>query len=60
MKPILPTWALINGRLVAAGLSKTPPISLMPGLAGVCAIVTMGKKSRHNPISQAVNRRKNP
>ena len=35
-------WALINGRLVKSGFSEWPPISLMLGLAGACAIVTMG------------------
>jgi uncharacterized membrane protein YcfT len=38
----LAAWALINGGLVASGLSEMPLVSLMLGLAGACAIVTMG------------------
>src|SRR5689334_3245082 len=38
----LATWALVNGGLVALGLSEMPLVSLMLGLAGACAIVTMG------------------
>jgi uncharacterized membrane protein YcfT len=38
----LATWALVNGGLVALGLSEMPIVSLMLGLAGACAIVTMG------------------
>jgi uncharacterized membrane protein YcfT len=38
----LAAWALINGGLVALGLSEMPLVSLMLGLAGACAIVTMG------------------
>jgi len=34
-------WALIDGSLVAAGLSKTPGISLFLGLAGAVAIVSI-------------------
>ena len=37
----LAAWALINGGLVASGLSEMPLVSLMLGLAGACAIVTM-------------------
>jgi uncharacterized membrane protein YcfT len=35
-------WALINSALVALGVSEWPGISLMLGLAGACAIITMG------------------
>ena len=38
----LALWALVNGGLVALGFSEWPLISLMLGLAGACAIVTMG------------------
>jgi uncharacterized membrane protein YcfT len=38
----LAAWALINGSLVASGCSEWPLISLMLGLCGACAIVTMG------------------
>jgi uncharacterized membrane protein YcfT len=38
----LALWALIDGGLVAAGFSEWPLISLALGLAGACAIVTMG------------------
>jgi uncharacterized membrane protein YcfT len=38
----LAVWALINGGLVAMGVSELPIISLALGLAGACAIVTMG------------------
>jgi uncharacterized membrane protein YcfT len=38
----LAIWALVNGGLVALGLSEWPLISLALGLAGACAIVTMG------------------
>ncbi|MFL6816473.1 MAG: acyltransferase family protein [Bradyrhizobium sp.] len=38
----LALWALINGGLVASGFSEIPPISLMLGLSGACAIVTIG------------------
>ncbi len=38
----LAAWALLNGGLVAAGLSEWPLISLMLGLAGAGAIVTLG------------------
>jgi uncharacterized membrane protein YcfT len=38
----LAAWALINGGLVFIGLSEWPLISLMLGLAGACAIVTIG------------------
>jgi uncharacterized membrane protein YcfT len=38
----LAAWALVNGGLVAMGLSEKPIISLLLGLAGACAIVTMG------------------
>ena len=37
----LALWALINGGLVAAGFSEWPLISLVLGLAGACAIITM-------------------
>ncbi len=38
----LAAWALLNGGLVAEGLSEWPLISLMLGLAGAGAIVTLG------------------
>jgi uncharacterized membrane protein YcfT len=38
----LAVWALVNGGLVASGVSERPIISLALGLAGACAIVTMG------------------
>ena len=38
----LALWALINGGLVASGFSEWPLISLALGLAGACAIVTIG------------------
>jgi uncharacterized membrane protein YcfT len=38
----LALWALVNGGLVAAGLSEWPLISLSLGLAGACAVVTIG------------------
>jgi uncharacterized membrane protein YcfT len=37
----LAAWALINGGLVVSGFSEWPLISLVLGLAGACAIVTM-------------------
>src|SRR4030088_1136179 len=38
----LAAWALVNGSLVLSGFSEWPLISLMLGLAGACAIVTLG------------------
>jgi uncharacterized membrane protein YcfT len=38
----LAAWALINGSLVEFGLSEWPLISIMLGLAGAYAIVTLG------------------
>ena len=38
----LALWALVDGSLVWLGMSERPPISLMLGLAGACAIVTSG------------------
>ena len=38
----LAAWALINGGVVGSGFSEWPLISLVLGLAGACAIVTMG------------------
>jgi uncharacterized membrane protein YcfT len=38
----LAAWAALDGGLVYAGLSEWPVISLALGLAGACAIVTMG------------------
>jgi uncharacterized membrane protein YcfT len=35
-------WALIDGSLVKSGFSEWPVISLLLGLAGACAIVTVG------------------
>jgi uncharacterized membrane protein YcfT len=38
----LALWAIVNGGLVALGYSEWPIVSLMLGLAGACAIVTIG------------------
>ncbi len=38
----LALWAVVNSGLVALGYSEWPLISLILGLAGACAIVTMG------------------
>jgi uncharacterized membrane protein YcfT len=38
----LAAWALVNGSLVTLGVSELPIVSLALGLAGACAIVTMG------------------
>ena len=38
----LALWALINGGLVYSGFSEWPLVSLALGLAGACAIVTLG------------------
>jgi len=38
----LSLWALVNGSLVALGCSELPGVSLMLGLSGACAIVTIG------------------
>jgi len=38
----LALWAIIDGGLVALGVSEWPVISLMLGLAGACAIITIG------------------
>jgi uncharacterized membrane protein YcfT len=38
----LALWALINGGLVWLGASEWPLISLMLGLSGACAVVTIG------------------
>jgi uncharacterized membrane protein YcfT len=38
----LAVWAIVNGGLVALGCSELPLISLALGLAGACAIVTIG------------------
>ena len=38
----LALWALVNGGLVTSGLSEWPLISLIAGLAGAGAIVTIG------------------
>jgi uncharacterized membrane protein YcfT len=38
----LALWAIVNGGLVALGYSEWPLISLALGLAGACAIVTIG------------------
>jgi uncharacterized membrane protein YcfT len=35
-------WALVNATLVTHGVSEWPVISLLLGIAGACAIVTMG------------------
>lgn len=38
----LALWALIDGGLVALGLSELPGISLLLGISGACAIITFG------------------
>lgn len=38
----LTLWALINSGLVVSGFSEWPLISLLLGLAGACAIITIG------------------
>jgi len=38
----LATWAILNGGLVALGVSEWPIISLALGLSGACAIITIG------------------
>jgi uncharacterized membrane protein YcfT len=38
----LALWALVNGGLVATGCSEWPAVSLTLGLAGACAIITIG------------------
>src|SRR3984893_14445492 len=38
----LAVWALVNGSLVGSGFSELRLISLMLGLSGACAIVTIG------------------
>jgi uncharacterized membrane protein YcfT len=38
----LSAWALVNAGLVASGVSEWPVISLALGLAGACAIITVG------------------
>jgi len=38
----LALWAAVNGGLVALGYSELPVISLMLGLCGACAIITIG------------------
>jgi uncharacterized membrane protein YcfT len=38
----LALWALVNGGLVALGVSEWPLVSIALGLAGACAIVTLG------------------
>jgi uncharacterized membrane protein YcfT len=38
----LALWALINGGVVVSGFSEWPLVSLISGLAGACAIVTLG------------------
>jgi uncharacterized membrane protein YcfT len=38
----LALWALVNASLVAIGVSEEPVISLALGLAGACAIITIG------------------
>jgi len=38
----LALWALVNGGLVAFGISEWPIVSLALGLAGACAIIVMG------------------
>jgi uncharacterized membrane protein YcfT len=38
----LALWALVNGGLVASGVSEWPIVSLLLGLCGACAIVILG------------------
>ena len=38
----LALWALVNGGLVALGVSEWPVISIALGLSGACAVVTLG------------------
>jgi uncharacterized membrane protein YcfT len=38
----LALWALVDGGLVALGVSEWPGISLLLGLSGACAIITIG------------------
>jgi uncharacterized membrane protein YcfT len=38
----LASWALVNGGLVKFGVSEWPIVSLALGLAGACAIITLG------------------
>jgi uncharacterized membrane protein YcfT len=38
----LALWALVDGGLVALGASEWPGISLLLGIAGACAIITIG------------------
>jgi uncharacterized membrane protein YcfT len=38
----LALWALTDGGLVALGLSEWPGISLLLGISGACAIITLG------------------
>jgi uncharacterized membrane protein YcfT len=38
----LALWAFVNGGLVTLGWSELPIVSLMLGLAGACAIITVG------------------
>jgi uncharacterized membrane protein YcfT len=38
----LALWAVVNGGLVAFGYGEWPLVSLALGLAGACAIITMG------------------
>ena len=38
----LASWALLNGSLVRLGYSELPIVSLLLGLAGACAIITVG------------------
>jgi uncharacterized membrane protein YcfT len=39
---VLAVWAFVNAGLVALGVSEWPVISLLLGLSGACAIVTIG------------------
>ena len=38
----LALWALVNGGVVVSGMSELPIVSLTLGLAGACAIITVG------------------
>ncbi len=43
----LAAWAIINGSMVAMGVSEWPLVSLLLGLCGACAIVTIGTLLAH-------------
>jgi uncharacterized membrane protein YcfT len=43
----LAVWGSVNGGLVSLGVSEVPVISLLLGLAGACAIITIGTLLAH-------------